>query len=95
GIWLISRTEDDSPPEGIGMAALAGIGFAGFYLCMKQAGDASAFWLAAMSKVASFTLTATIVLIGRIPRHRVHLGKSHLDRSDLAGCSTLVIERRT
>ena len=24
GIWLISRTEDDSPPEGIGMAALAG-----------------------------------------------------------------------
>src|ERR1700689_4985782 len=35
GIWLISRTEDDSAPEGIGMAALAGIGFAGFYLCVK------------------------------------------------------------
>src|SRR5580704_3807103 len=64
GIWLISRTEDDSPPEGIGMAALAGIGFAGFYLCIKQAGDASAFWLASVSKVASLTLTGVIVLIG-------------------------------
>jgi uncharacterized membrane protein len=64
GIWLISRTEDDSSSEGIGMAALAGIGFAGFYLCMKQAGDGSAFWLAATSKVASFTLTGLIVLIG-------------------------------
>ena len=51
GIWLISRTEDGSPAEGVGMAALAGVGFAGFYLCMKQAGDGSAFWLAATSKV--------------------------------------------
>jgi drug/metabolite transporter (DMT)-like permease len=64
GIWLISRTEDDSPPEGIGMAALAGIGFAGFYLCAKQAGDGSAFWIAATVKIASFTLTGIIVLIG-------------------------------
>ena len=65
GIWLISRTEDNSPPEGIAMAALAGIGFAGFYLCVKQAGDASAFWIAATSKVASFTLTGLMVVIGR------------------------------
>src|SRR5580693_9578117 len=35
GIWLISRSEDESSREGIGMAALAGIGFAGFYLCMR------------------------------------------------------------
>jgi uncharacterized membrane protein len=68
GIWLISRTEDDSPSENIGMAALAGIGFAGFYLCIKQAGDGSAFWIAAVSKVASFTLTGAIVLIGRRTR---------------------------
>ena len=68
GIWLISRTEDDSPPEGIGMAALAGIGFAGYYLCIKQAGDGSAFWIASISKVASFTLTGLIVLIGRSAR---------------------------
>ena len=87
GIWLISRTEDDSPPEGIGMAALAGIGFAGFYLCMKQAGDASAFWLAAMSKVASFTLTAAIVLIGRIPRH---IDRAGIAFGALAGCLDVI-----
>jgi drug/metabolite transporter (DMT)-like permease len=87
GIWLISRTEDDSPPEGIGMAALAGIGFAGFYLCIKQAGDGSAFWLAATSKVASFALTGLIVLIGR--------GNRDIDRRGiafgvLAGCLDVI-----
>jgi drug/metabolite transporter (DMT)-like permease len=68
GIWLISRTEDDSPPEGIGMAALAGIGFAGYYLCIKQAADGSAFWIASISKVASFALTGLIVLMGHSTR---------------------------
>jgi len=63
GIWLISRTEDNSRPEGIGMAALAGIGFAGYYLCSKQAGDGSAFWIAALAKASSFVLTGIIVLI--------------------------------
>jgi drug/metabolite transporter (DMT)-like permease len=87
GIWLISRTEDESSPEGIGMAALAGIGFAGFYLCIRQAGDGSAFWIAATSKVASFTLTGFIVLIGRsirdIDRRGIALGI-------LAGCLDIV-----
>jgi drug/metabolite transporter (DMT)-like permease len=64
GIWLISRPEDHSRPEGIGMAALAGVGFAGYYLCTKQAGDASALWIASTTKVSSFLLTGTIVLIG-------------------------------
>jgi uncharacterized membrane protein len=69
------------------MAALAGIGFAGFYLCMKQAGDASAFWLAAVSKVASFSLTATIVLIGRIPRH---IDRAGIAFGALAGCLDVI-----
>jgi drug/metabolite transporter (DMT)-like permease len=63
GIWLISRPEDHSRPEGIGMAALAGVGFAGYYLCTKQAGDGSAFWIASMTKVSSFVLTGAVVLI--------------------------------
>src|SRR5271163_4250659 len=45
GIWLISRPEDGSRPQGIGTAVLAGIAFAGFYLFMKQAGNDSAVWL--------------------------------------------------
>jgi drug/metabolite transporter (DMT)-like permease len=64
GIWLISRTEDGSRPEGIGMAALSGIGFAGFYLCIRQAGDSSALWIAAVAKMSSFTLTVILVLLG-------------------------------
>src|SRR5580692_4560117 len=87
GIWLISRTEDDSPPEGIGMAALAGIGFAGFYLCIKQAGDASAFWLAAMSKVSSFTLTGLIVLIGHSIRE---IDRRGITVGVFAGCLDII-----
>jgi len=87
GIWLISRTEDDSHPEGIGMAALAGIGFAGFYLCIKQAGDGSAVWIAATSKVASFTLTGMIVLIGRGARE---VGRRGIAFGVLAGCLDII-----
>ena len=87
GIWLISRTEDESSREGIGMAALAGIGFAGFYLCMKQAGDGSAFWLAATSKVASFALTGLIVLIGRSARD---IDRRGIALGILAGCLDII-----
>jgi drug/metabolite transporter (DMT)-like permease len=87
GIWLISRTEGDSPPEGIGMAALAGIGFAGFYLCTKQAGDGSAFWIAATVKVASFALTGIIVLIGRGAR-KIDLNGTAFGA--LAGCLDVI-----
>ena len=87
GIWLISRTEDDSHPEGIGMAALAGIGFAGFYLCIKQAGDGSAVWIAATSKVASFTLTGLMVLIGRGTRE---IDLRGIAFGVLAGCLDII-----
>jgi drug/metabolite transporter (DMT)-like permease len=65
GIWLISRPEDGSRPQGIGTAVFAGITFAGYYLFIKQAGDNSPIWLSAISRAASFLLTALIVLLGR------------------------------
>jgi drug/metabolite transporter (DMT)-like permease len=66
GVWLISRTEGDvGRPEGLGVAVLAGIGFAGFYLCIHKAGNASALWVATCSRFASFLITGTIVLFGR------------------------------
>ena len=66
GVWLISRAEGDSGrPEGLGMAVLAGIGFAGFYLCIHQAGDASALWAAGCSRVGSLFVTGAMVLFGR------------------------------
>ena len=69
GVWLISRTESGvGRPQGLGMAVLAGIGFAGFYLCIHQAGNASALWVAACSRSASLLVTVAIVLIGRYLR---------------------------
>ena len=64
-IWLISRSEDGTRAEGIGLAALAALGFAGFFLCMKQAGEGSALWLAGVARLASLALTAVIVLLVR------------------------------
>ena len=66
GVWLISRTEDDAGrPEGLGMAVLAGIGFAGFYLCVHQAGNSSPLWIAACSRSGALLVTGSIVLFGR------------------------------
>jgi len=65
GIWLISRTEGGAKPEGIGAAMLSGVGFAGYFLFIKQAGLAggSPFWLAGTSRSAAFVLTAAIVAL--------------------------------
>lgn len=64
-IWLISRPERGIRPEGIGLAVLAALGFAGFFLCIKQAGDGSVLWVVAIARVASLALTAAIVLVSR------------------------------
>jgi drug/metabolite transporter (DMT)-like permease len=65
GLWLITRAEDGSTPEGIGLAVFAGIGFAGFYLCIRQAGDASPFWLASLTRTGGLVVTGLIVLLQR------------------------------
>jgi len=65
GVWLISRTEAGGRPEGLGMAVLAGIGFAGFFLCIHQAGSGSALWIAACSRSASLVVAGAFVLFGR------------------------------
>lgn len=65
GLWLITRAEDGRTPEGIGQAMLAGIGFAGFYLCIRQAGSGSPLWLASFSRTGGLIVTGLIVLIQR------------------------------
>ncbi|MGH9513368.1 MAG: EamA family transporter [Terriglobales bacterium] len=83
GIWLVSRPDDAGAPDNIGLALAAGIGFAGFFLCIKQAGNGSAFWIAAASRAASLLLTGAIVLLWQTfrdaDRFRVQLAA-------LAGC---------
>jgi drug/metabolite transporter (DMT)-like permease len=82
-IWLITRPdqseagEGSGRPKGVAMAALAGVGFAGFYLCVHQASGSPA-WIAAISRIGSFTTTGIAVLITHAPvsldRPRAALG---------------------
>jgi uncharacterized membrane protein len=44
---------------------LAGIGFAGFYLCVRQAGNGSAFWIATFTRTGGLLITGVIVLMQR------------------------------
>ena len=84
GIWLISRPDDSANNyAGIAMAALAGIGFAGFFICINRAGGSSALWSAVHSRFASLVIVALIVLFRG--------GRGRLQPSDstfalLAGC---------
>ena len=48
------------------MAAIAGIGFAGFFICIDRAGDSSALWSAVNSRIASLVIVAVIVLFRRV-----------------------------
>lgn len=71
-IWLITRPEperendESGHPKGVAAAALAGVGFAGFYLCIHQA-TGSPVWVAAISRIGSFTATAVAVAVIRAP----------------------------
>ncbi len=77
GVWLISRSEagnaegkneESGRPAGLGLAVLAGIGFAGFYLAIHQAGNGSALWIAVCSRSASLVVTLAIVAFGGLFR---------------------------
>jgi drug/metabolite transporter (DMT)-like permease len=50
-------------PKGVAVAALSGVGFAAFYLCIRQAGAGSPLWIATISRAASFIVTAAAVIL--------------------------------
>lgn len=87
-IWLITRPESSKMedgfghPKGVAMAAVAGVGFAGFYLCIHQA-HGSPTWLAAISRIGSFAMTALAVLATRAP---VALPRKSILFAAVAGC---------
>jgi drug/metabolite transporter (DMT)-like permease len=87
-IWLITRPETTEAsdslahPKGVAMAALAGVGFAGFYVCIHQA-HGSPTWLATISRVGSFMTTSIAVLV---MRPRLALPRTSLLFAMIAGC---------
>jgi drug/metabolite transporter (DMT)-like permease len=83
GIWLISRPESGRRPEGLALALISGVGFALFYIFIKQAGSGAALWIAAASRAASLVATGLITLVGRkfSPTYRLGFGIALL-----AGC---------
>jgi drug/metabolite transporter (DMT)-like permease len=87
GVWLISREDESGRTEGLGWAVAAGVGFATFYLCIKQAGDGSPLWIAFCSRVMSFVVTSLFVLIGG---HVATLQRRVLAIAIVAGCFDIV-----
>ncbi|MEU5880095.1 EamA family transporter [Spirillospora sp. NPDC047279] len=58
GIWLVSRQSGSGGDSGgVGEGLLAGLGFAGLFVCLGQAGDGAGLW-----PVASSQVTGAIVL---------------------------------
>lgn len=83
GIWLISRPEGGTRPEGLGLALFAGVGFALFYIFMARAGSGPAFWLATASRGAAFLVTAIVIVAGQKLRPTYSAG---FGLGILAGC---------
>jgi drug/metabolite transporter (DMT)-like permease len=68
GVWLASSTSDGlNLNAAFWLAVLGGVGFAGFYVLMNQAGDASLFWVLAAAKGSSTVLIAITMLASRVP----------------------------
>lgn len=91
-IWLITRPEPSTEsaasarPKGVGLAALAGVGFAGFFLCIHQA-SGSPLWIATVSRVGSFAATAVAVAVTRAP---LALDRPRAVLAMLAGCLDII-----
>jgi drug/metabolite transporter (DMT)-like permease len=67
-IWLLSRPEPlVGRPQGLGMALLAGLGFAGFFILLSQVGEDAVFWPLLSGRLAACTLMAAFAIFTRRP----------------------------
>jgi drug/metabolite transporter (DMT)-like permease len=83
GVWLISQEDESGRPQGLGWAAVAGVGFALFYLCVKQAGAGSPLWISSCARVMSFLMTTLFVIVGG---HFGKIARPVLAIAIVAGC---------
>jgi drug/metabolite transporter (DMT)-like permease len=67
-VWLLSRPEKlRSRPQGLGMAVLAGLGFAGFFIATDQVSDRAVFWPLIAGRAASCGAMLLFALLTRRP----------------------------
>lgn len=65
-IWLITTQPGATErSKGLGLAAIAGIGFGGFLLFIQLAGSEAVFWPLVSARAASALLMTTIVFVSR------------------------------
>lgn len=83
GLSFITRSEDGNARENIDLAVAAGIGFAGFFLCIRQAGNGSAFWFATFTRIGGLTVASLMVVLQRTFREITTAG---MRWAVLAGC---------
>ena len=62
GVSLIGKTDDKTEKRVLGMALLAGCGFAAYSLAIKQAGPGSAIRIEVNSRLTAFFMTAVVTL---------------------------------
>jgi drug/metabolite transporter (DMT)-like permease len=62
GVSLIGKTKDKTEKKVLGMALLAGCGFAAYSLAIKQVGPGSAILIELNSRLAAFFMTAVVTL---------------------------------
>ncbi len=83
GLWLITRADGGNAPENLGLAIVAGVGFSGFYLCVREAGSGSAFWFATLTRIGGLVVTGLIVTLQRSFRDITSTG---VRLAVIAGC---------
>lgn len=68
GIWLLSRPERlGGRPQGLEMAVLAGLGFAGFFITLDQVSESAVFWPLVAGRVAACAVMVVFALAKHQP----------------------------
>ncbi|MEV4114631.1 hypothetical protein [Nonomuraea sp. NPDC049695] len=65
GIWLVAAEPGKRDGGGVAEGLLAGLGFAGLFVCLDRAGDTAGLWPVAASQLSAVAVLAVFVLAGR------------------------------
>jgi drug/metabolite transporter (DMT)-like permease len=82
-IWCIAYQPGGAPQrQGLGLAALAGLGFGGFLVASKFASQGAVLWPLAISRMASAGLALALLGAMYLRRHGDRTGRNRSDPAD-------------